>query len=84
MEPPFDILPFLACKIEVDDGCGVKIAQKWPAQPWYACFRAVTWRMEDLGPADWPGRLWDGHKGAKEKWSIVVTVMSSKQSGLKE
>lgn len=46
--PPFDFLPVVVRKIEVEEASGVLIAPHWPAQPWYARLQRVATRLRLL------------------------------------
>lgn len=53
--PPFDLLPLVVRKLELEGGRGVVVAPHWPAQPWFARLERLasavhagpTWRLED-------------------------------------
>lgn len=50
--PPFDLLPLVVRKIEMERAKGVLLAPDWPTQAWYGRLIKCSSRVIRLGPAD--------------------------------
>lgn len=48
--PPFELLPIVVRKLEMEKGAGIVVAPRWPAQPWYARLRRISNRLHVLHP----------------------------------
>lgn len=71
--PPFDFLPLVVRKIQIEGGKGVLLAPHWPAQAWFARLKGLSSRIRLLGGEDAEGRpVMEGDRRLNPQWRMIV------------
>jgi hypothetical protein len=78
--PPFDMLPLVLKKMQIEGAQGVLVAPHWPAQPWFGLLRRLATRMRILDP-DLSSRSLVGSRRINPAWELVVAEIASRTAG---
>jgi hypothetical protein len=80
--PPFDLLPVVLKKMDMEGARGAIIGPMWTAQPWYARLLTLSTAVRVLYPSE-DGPLYTGQRKGNPAWKLLVVEVGLSTSGSK-